>query len=75
MPFLNFYFSNKSTKKIEKNTNNDKELGTIFKKVCGSTSKNTVFLGMIFFKGGLISLGRSKLKNIFQGFATFTYSG
>lgn len=39
-----------------------KELGTIFKTFYGSASKNTVFLVWIFFKGGLISLGRSKLK-------------
>lgn len=37
--------------------------------------KTQFSLVWIFFKGGLIWLGRSKLKNIFQGFATFTYSG
>lgn len=49
--FLNLYFSNKSTKKIEKNiTNNDKELGTIFKKFCGSTSIKHSFPWYEFFQ-------------------------
>jgi|Dee2metaT_16_FD_contig_91_32113_length_701_multi_4_in_0_out_0_1 hypothetical protein len=50
LPFFNFYFSNKSTKKIEKNTNNDKELGTIFKKVCGSASKTQFSLYELILK-------------------------